>query len=143
MIQRSRGAVIRRYGNHSIAMYYDQPGDFFYRTGEVCPADVARKAGFKVDDLLAEKEKMAKVKAFEKTLSSDAVASFDRSGVRVVAGEAKGKFRLVGADGVAITDDLAKGAAGVTYKAITGQDLDLSTVGAPADDEDEEKDDLV
>lgn len=124
-------------------MYNDAPGDFFFSNGDPCPVDRARKAGFKVDDLLAEKEKMQKRQAFEKTLSTGATAAFDRTGVRVIAGAGKGKYRLVGADGVAITDDVSKSVASTTYKALTGQDIDLSAVGESGESAESDDDGLV
>lgn len=136
--KRSRGCLIRRHGGVSVVMYYDDPGVYFFGNGDPCSEARAGQAGFNTAELAKERTLMAKRTAFEKTLSTGATAAFDRTGIKVIAGEAKGKYRLVDTAGVAITDDLTKTAAATTYKAITGQDIDLSTVGEPTGEAEDE-----
>lgn len=107
-----RGVIVKFHpaNRMQIAMYVDSPGVYYTETGEPVAPELARQAGFKVENLLREKLKLERLAAFRRQLDAEmreeeeafaqALSNKSNHDVRHIGG---GQYALFSKDGKKLT----------------------------------------
>lgn len=143
-IDRNRGALIRKHpAGMRVAMYYDNPGEFFDENGVQVSEEVAQRAGFDVGKMAKQRRKQKLLREFQERLDRefeetsnrvDQAAESDGEGV-YIRYEREGKYSLRDADGERLTPGEADlDSMKELYESVTDKKFKGKVVDAPEDD---------